>query len=223
MTSFLVCFKVKDGKLGWESRGNQEIYNQESNICIHFYHKGWVTSDLSRLQSDSESESCSVVSDSLWPHGPYSPWNFPGQNTGVVIIPVSRGSSQPRNRSGVSCIAGRFFTIWATRKGWLLGDFRRELSAAPDSQGNPSSTTLVQRGPSWSYFLICEMDSVRAMGLDETLPIKHPAMFHSMARVWASSRSWWWTGKPGPRAAVHGVAKNQTRLSDWSELNWTER
>ena len=25
----------------------------------------------------------SVVSDSLWPHGLYSPWNSPGQNTGV--------------------------------------------------------------------------------------------------------------------------------------------
>ena len=23
-------------------------------------------------------------------------------------------------------------------------------------------------------------------------------------------------------AAVHGVAKNQTRLSNWTELNWTE-
>ena len=29
------------------------------------------------------SESRSVVSDSLWPHGLYSPWNSPGQNTGV--------------------------------------------------------------------------------------------------------------------------------------------
>ena len=29
------------------------------------------------------SESCSVVSDSLRPHGLYSPWNSPGQNTGV--------------------------------------------------------------------------------------------------------------------------------------------
>ena len=27
------------------------------------------------------SESCLVVSDSLWPHGLYSPWNSPGQNT----------------------------------------------------------------------------------------------------------------------------------------------
>ena len=24
------------------------------------------------------------------------------------------------------------------------------------------------------------------------------------------------------RAVVHGVAKSQTRLSDWTELNWTE-
>ena len=33
-----------------------------------------------------------------------------------VAIPFSRGSSQPRNRIRVSCMAGRFFTIWATRE-----------------------------------------------------------------------------------------------------------
>ena len=31
-----------------------------------------------------------------------------------VAIPFSRGSSWPRNRTWVSRIAGRFFTIWAT-------------------------------------------------------------------------------------------------------------
>ena len=30
--------------------------------------------------------------------------------------------------------------------------------------------------------------------------------------VWVSSRSWWWTGKPG----VHEVAKSQTGLHDWT-------
>ena len=30
-----------------------------------------------------KSKSHSVVSDPLWPHGLYSPWNSPGQNTGV--------------------------------------------------------------------------------------------------------------------------------------------
>ena len=32
---------------------------------------------------ESESESRSVVSNSLWPQGLHSPWNSPGQNTGV--------------------------------------------------------------------------------------------------------------------------------------------
>ena len=96
------------------------------------------------------SESCSVVSNSLQTHGLYSPWNSPGQNTGVgslfllqgifptqglnlglphcrwilyqlshktsprilewVAYPFSSGSSQPRNRTRVCCIAGEFFT-----------------------------------------------------------------------------------------------------------------
>ena len=94
--------------------------------------------------------------DSLWPHGLYSPWNSPGQNTGVGNLsllqgifptqglnpglsycrwilyqlsqkgsprvlewesyPFSSRSSWPRNQTGVSCIAGRFFTNWAIRE-----------------------------------------------------------------------------------------------------------
>ena len=33
-----------------------------------------------------------------------------------VAIPLSRGSSQPRDRTQVSRIAGGFFTSWATRE-----------------------------------------------------------------------------------------------------------
>ena len=48
-----------------------------------------------------------------------------------VAIPFSRGSSQPRDQTWVSWIAGRFFTIWATREAHqdrlkgtgLFGDF----------------------------------------------------------------------------------------------------
>ena len=39
-----------------------------------------------------------------------SPWDSPGQNTGVGSIPFSRGSFQPRDQTLVSHIAGRFFT-----------------------------------------------------------------------------------------------------------------
>ena len=38
-----------------------------------------------------ESESHSVVSDSLWPRGLYSPWNSPGQNTGVGNLSLLQG------------------------------------------------------------------------------------------------------------------------------------
>ena len=33
--------------------------------------------------------------------------------------------------------------------------------------------------------------------------------------VWVSSRSWWWTGKPGVLQSTR-VAKSWTRLSDWT-------
>ena len=52
------------------------------------------------------SEGHSVMSDSLRPHGLYSPWNSLGQNTGVVAFPFSWGSSQPRDRTQVSLTAG---------------------------------------------------------------------------------------------------------------------
>ena len=37
-----------------------------------------------------------------------------------VAISFSRGSSQPRDRTQVSCIVDRFFTSWATRKAQLF-------------------------------------------------------------------------------------------------------
>ena len=98
------------------------------------------------------SESCSVVSSSLQSLGLYSPWNSPGQNSGLgslsllqgifwtqgwnsglqhcrwilyqlsykgsprilewVAYLFSKGTSQPRNWTGVSCIAGGLFTNW---------------------------------------------------------------------------------------------------------------
>ena len=111
---------------------------------------------LSRLVlGECESESHSVLSTPLWPHGLDSLWNSPGQNTGVgslsllqgicptqglnpglpqcrqilyqlshkgsprilewVAYLFSRGSFQPRNWTGVSCMAGGFFTNWTIR------------------------------------------------------------------------------------------------------------
>ena len=57
----------------------------------------------------------SVVSDSLQPgfsvHG-----ILQARILEWVAMPSSRGSSRSRDWTQVSCIAGRFFTIWATRE-----------------------------------------------------------------------------------------------------------
>ena len=63
----------------------------------------------------------SVVSDSLWSHDCSWPGFFVHGilQTRIlewVVISFTRGSSQPRDRTQVSCIAGRFFTSWATRE-----------------------------------------------------------------------------------------------------------
>ena len=51
------------------------------------------------------------------------PADSPGKpkKTGVGSHYFSRGSSRARDQTQVSCIAGSFFTIWATREalGWL--------------------------------------------------------------------------------------------------------
>ena len=49
--------------------------------------------------------------DSLPSEPPGSPGIFEW-----VAYPFSRGSSWPKNQTGVSCIAGGFFTSWATRE-----------------------------------------------------------------------------------------------------------
>ena len=116
----------------------------------------------------SESENYSVVSDSLWPQGLDSPWNSPGQNTGVdscfllqglfpthgsnpgfshcrwilyqlshkrspriqewVAHPFSSRSSWPRTQTGVSCIAGGFFTNWTIREARILSQYPKPLT-----------------------------------------------------------------------------------------------
>ena len=52
---------------------------------------GWFQDDSNTSHLWYESESCSVVSNSLWPHGLYTSLNSPGQNTGVGSLSLLQG------------------------------------------------------------------------------------------------------------------------------------
>ena len=72
------------------------VFSNESALCIRLP-KYWnfsfsisPSNEYSGLIS-FETESRSVMSDSLRPHGLHSPWNSPGQNTGVGSLSLLQG------------------------------------------------------------------------------------------------------------------------------------
>ena len=87
-----VFVEWKDFQINCKSFIHPQIF-----FILVILHKNWFGSFswffylLSSLKASFScltllSESCSVVSDYLWPHGPYSPWNSPGQDTGVGSV-----------------------------------------------------------------------------------------------------------------------------------------
>ena len=77
------------------------------------------------FKQNSQSVSHSVVSDSLLPHGfqparPSVHGILQARILDWVAMPSSEESSQPRDRTQVSCLAGTFFTTWATKEAKIV-------------------------------------------------------------------------------------------------------
>ena len=75
--SWEISMQVKKQQL------EQDMEQQAGSKLGKEYVKAVYCHSLYSAYIQSESESHSVMSNSLSPHGLYSPWNFPGQNTGV--------------------------------------------------------------------------------------------------------------------------------------------
>ena len=104
-----------------------------------------------------------------------------------VAIPFSRGSSPPRGQTWVSCIAGRFSTIWATRQ-------------APEMQIKCffffSNSCIILY-----WFIYCFSQSFfreeermlvkvvgRSLAERKDLPLSHPSPEASLPSPWRRSR-----------------------------------
>ena len=81
-------------------------------------------------------ESHSVVLDSLWPHGLYSPWHSPDRNTGVGSLSLLQGIFPTQ----VSHITGGFFINWAIRE--LQPDTNFQIAYSFDGFLNRSSFSI---------------------------------------------------------------------------------
>ena len=117
---------------------------QMSEMILQSENVPKLTENIFLIFSYHENGCYSVMSNSLGPHGLYSPWFLQaslsllqGSSLGPphcrqilyqlspkgsprilewVVYSFSRESSWPRNQTGGSVIAGRFFTYWAIRK-----------------------------------------------------------------------------------------------------------
>ena len=99
---------------------NKHIVHVDELLMEDKHHLGVLRRWFFQTHLESDSVSHAVMSDSLW-----SPWTIaPGSFVhGILQARIlewlafffSKGSFWPRDRTWVSCIAGRFFTIWATR------------------------------------------------------------------------------------------------------------
>ena len=107
----------------------------------------------------------------------------------LVAIPFSRGPSWPRDWNWVSCIAGRFFTVWATR---IHTHTHTHTHTRLKVCGWRASSGMARQ---W-----------RAKGALVPMP---PSFQPGLCQVWAQSAQ----GTPGPwRAAVsHSPGRRKAR------------
>ena len=92
-------------------------WTRVSCIAGGFFTNWAIRAALSLNMKWSESESYSVTSDSLRPFATLCDHGIlQARILEWLAYPFSRGSSPPRNWTRVFCIAGGFFTSWATRE-----------------------------------------------------------------------------------------------------------
>ena len=97
-------------QVGYSPQGRKESDTTE-HLHFLFFTLLYTVKGFSIVnEEESDSESHSVMSDSLRPHGLYSPWNSLGQNTGMGSLSLLQRIFPTQGLNPVSRIAGRFFT-----------------------------------------------------------------------------------------------------------------
>ena len=170
---------------------------------------------------ESESESCSSVFDSFWPHGLHSPWNTPGQNTGVGSLSLFQGIFPTRDRTQVSCIAGRFFTSWATRKAHIIYHYRGLEYKSSKSRNIWSNRESWLWSTEWSRAKASRILPREHAGHSKhPLPTTQEKALHMDIIRWPILKSDWLYSLQPKMEKIYIVSKNKTRRWLWLR-SWT--
>ena len=104
---------LPDFKLYYKPVMFKGVHQGKEYIKAVYCHPAYLT------YMENESESLSVMSDSLRPHGQYSPWNSLGQNTGVGSLSLLEGifPTQGLNSGLLHC---RWILYQLSHKGSLI-------------------------------------------------------------------------------------------------------
>ena len=140
----------------------------------------------------------------------------------VLPFPPSRESSQPRDQTPVSCIANVFFTTEPMKMGPLSwGRKRRNARGAgvPEIIIFPNSLLATWREELTHWKRPWCWERLKAGGEgDDRGWDGWMASPTGWTWDWVSSRSWWWTGRPGVLQSM----RSQRVGKDWAtELKWT--
>ena len=149
-----VCMTIK--------KEHKEIFcgNWRVPCLLKWLHKSMHV--LKGRRTNHESESHSVVFNSLWPHGLHSPWNSPGQTTGVGSCSLLQGifPTQGSNPGLLHC---------------------RQILYQLSYQGSPTHTLYQLQGSSFNVVLWLSRASLVAQR------VKNPP---AMPETWVRSLGW---------------------------------
>ena len=139
------------------------------------------------------SESHSVVSDSLWPHGLDSPWNSPGQNTGVGSLSFLQRIIFPTQGSNPGLQHCRWILYQLSHKGspkimeWVAYPF----SSRSSWPRNPTGVFCIAGGifTNWAIREACpDTWSNTILGVSvRVFWMKWPCEFRRFSNLWKAS------------------------------------